>query len=256
MIQFVKIVWVCNKFWFILLYACLYTWLLAYSFIWNTYFMLSYSMAINVYILPNHCQLQTSKCELNIASKDKNIFYVLSLLLFLFLSTSLVCILPSCASLSVSDSKSIVWFQNIFLPTLEHQQSLTSFGILLIINLTDKISIGSAVSEHFRSVYICSLRTRTSYSETECHEKRPILSFSHPVGILQPFNANSSLLKYRFHIIGFWVSVLLTYLYFLFWDYIFIWVLVLLNGISFNGQSDCCLPWWDFFLEETCVTHI
>lgn len=61
--------------------------------------------------------------------------------------------------------------------------------------------------------------------------KKSVPSFYHSVGILQPFYANNSHQKYRFHILDFWISIPPTQRectsFFLFWDWSLISILVL-----------------------------
>lgn len=94
-----------------------------------------------------------------------------------------------------------------------------------------------------------SLRSLTSFSETECREK--VLSrFFSSCWTLQPFYTNSSLQKCRFHILDFWVSVPTKQS-----EYISLFSSLKLSldlgscaaKLTFsNVQSDCCMPCWVF----------
>lgn len=82
--------------------------------------------------------------------------------------------------------------------------------------------------------------------------KKAVPSFYHAVGIVQPFCANNSLQKYRFHILDFWVSFPPTQRectsFFLFWDWSLILILVL-EWLMLHVLLS-------FLLEKMCVTLI
>lgn len=80
--------------------------------------------------------------------------------------------------------------------------------------------------------------------------EKAVPSFCHPFGILQPFYANSSLQKYRFHILDWGVSVSPTQVE---CTSFFPSLRLTLNldrcaaKLTFsNEQSDCCMPCWVF----------
>lgn len=129
---------------------------------------------------------------------------------FFLLSSSLLClsVLPFSSSHALflpappfsSPSLTPVWLKYIICLTsehisliLHHQQDFTLFrNFFFIVSLSDRISIGSAVSEHLKSVYIFVWEL-VFCSEIECNERKARLVFFSPSWNVAQFYANSSL---------------------------------------------------------------